>query len=152
MKFKVILSMFALLFVTTAIAQDCTFFFPQTEGVQLVKKGYDTKGNLQSVMTYTIDEVDIYPSGMVVEADYVFQDSTGNVYTMPSNTSKSIIEIHYSTSYYEFIVQDVITGEGGEKAYPEKTIIVPINENNWVDFLSVKESEIGELEIKEVAE
>ena len=80
MKFRVMLSMLALLLVTTAMAQDCIFFFPQTEGVQLVKKGYDTKGNLQSVMTYTIDEVDIYPSGMVVEADYVFQDSTGNVY------------------------------------------------------------------------
>lgn len=80
------------------------------------------------------------------------KDSTGNVYTMPSNTSKCIIEIHYSTSYYQFIVQDVITEEGGEKAYPEKTIIVPINGSNWIDFISVKESELGELEIKEVAE
>ena len=43
------------------------------------------------------------------------KDSTGNVYTMPSNTSKCIIEIHYSTSYYQFIVQDVITKEDGEK-------------------------------------
>lgn len=73
------------------------------------------------------------------------KDSTGNVYTMPSNTSKCIIEIHYSTSYYQFTVQDVITGEDGEELYPEKTIIVPINENNWIDFLAVKESELGEL-------
>ena len=73
------------------------------------------------------------------------KDNEGNVYTMPSNTSKCIIEIHYSTSYYEFIVQDVITGEDGETLYPEKTIIVPINENNWVDFIAVKESELGEL-------
>ncbi|MBQ4163316.1 MAG: hypothetical protein IJD84_10645 [Parabacteroides sp.] len=80
MKRKVISSLFVALLVTTAMAQDCTFFFPQTEGVQLVKKGYDSKGNLQSVMTYTIDEVDTYPSGMVVEADYIFQDSVGNVY------------------------------------------------------------------------
>ena len=79
------------------------------------------------------------------------KDSAGNVYTMPSNTSKCIIEIHYSTSYYQFIVQDVITGEGGEKAYPEKTIIVPINENNWIDFLAVDESELGEL-VEEVEE
>lgn len=78
------------------------------------------------------------------------KDSTGNVYTMPTNTSKCIIEIHYSTSYYEFMVQDVITGEDGETLYPKKTIIVPINENNWIDFLAVKESELGEL--LEVAE
>lgn len=79
------------------------------------------------------------------------KDSTGNIYTMPSNTSKSITEVHYSTSYYQFMVQDVITGEDGETLYPEKTIIVPINEDNWIDFLAVKESEIGEL-VKEVAE
>ena len=73
------------------------------------------------------------------------KDSTGNVYTMPSNTSKSIIEIHYSTSYYEFIVQDVVTGEDGEKVYPEKTIIVPINGDNWADFFAIEEDELGEL-------
>ena len=73
------------------------------------------------------------------------KDSTGNVYTMPSSTSKCITEIHYSTSYYQFIVQDVIAGDDGEELYPEKTIIVPINGNNWIDFLSVKESELGEL-------
>ena len=73
------------------------------------------------------------------------KDSTGNVYTMPSNTSKCIIEIHYSTSYYQFIVQDITTGEDGEELYPEKTIIVPINGDNWIDFLSVKESELGKL-------
>ena len=73
------------------------------------------------------------------------KDSKGNVYTMPSETSTCILEVHYSTSYYQFVVQDVITGEDGETLYPEKTIIVPINENNWVDFIAVKESEIGEL-------
>ena len=75
----------------------------------------------------------------------VKDNSTGNVYTMPSNTSKSIIEIYYSTSYYQFIVQDVITEEGGEKAYPEKSIIVPIDGGSWIDLLSVEDSERGEL-------
>ena len=73
------------------------------------------------------------------------KDNEGNVYTMPSSTSKSITEIHYSTAYYQFIVQDVITDDDGQSLYPEKTIIVPIKEGNWVDYIAVKESELGEL-------
>lgn len=46
----------------------------------MVKKNYDANGNLRGVMTYTIDEIDNYPSGMVVEAEYIFKDSTGTVY------------------------------------------------------------------------
>lgn len=80
MKSKIILSLFVLLFVTTGMAQDCIFFFPQTEGTRMVKKNYDANGNLRGVMTYTIDEIDNYPSGMVVEAEYIFKDSTGTVY------------------------------------------------------------------------
>lgn len=38
MKSKVVLSALALLFAAGAMAQDCTFFFPQTKGTQLVKK------------------------------------------------------------------------------------------------------------------
>lgn len=71
MKSKVVLNALALLFAAGAMAQDCTFFFPQTKGTQLVKKGYDAKGNLQSVMTYTVDEVKNIPSGLGVEADYM---------------------------------------------------------------------------------
>ena len=74
------------------------------------------------------------------------KDNEGNVYTMPSNTDKCIIEIHYSTSYYTFVVQNVaIREEDGKEIYPKSTIIVPINKDNWIDFLAVKESEIGEL-------
>ena len=73
------------------------------------------------------------------------KDNEGNVYTMPSDTNKCIIEVHYSTSYYTFIVQDVTTEEDGKEIYPKRTIIVPINKYNWIDFLAVKESEIGEL-------
>ena len=80
MKSKIILGLFVLLFVTTGMAQDCIFFFPQTEGTRMVKKNYDANGNLRGVMTYTIDEIDNYPSGMVVEAEYIFKDSTGTVY------------------------------------------------------------------------
>lgn len=80
MKSKVIMGALALLFSAAAMAQDCTFYFPQTQGTQLVKKGYDAKGNLQSVMTYTVDEVGGTASGLEVEADYVFSDPSGMVY------------------------------------------------------------------------
>ena len=81
MKSKVVLNALALLFAAGAMAQDCTFFFPQTKGTQLVKKGYDAKGNLQSVMTYTVDEVKNIPSGLEVEADYVFKIARGRFMT-----------------------------------------------------------------------
>lgn len=60
-----------------AMAQDCTFFFPQTEGTQLVRKGYDANGNLKNVMTYVVDEVENIPSGTEVEAKYVYTDAQG---------------------------------------------------------------------------
>ena len=73
------------------------------------------------------------------------KDNEGNVYTMPSETSACILEVTYSTSYYQFEVQDTIEREDGTITYPKKTIIAPINTNNWIDFIAVKESEIGEL-------
>lgn len=73
------------------------------------------------------------------------QDSKGNIYTMPSKTPKCILEVHYSTSYYQFIVQDYIVDENGKELFPKKDIIVPINENNWADFIAVKEDEIGKI-------
>ena len=73
------------------------------------------------------------------------KDIEGNVYTMPSETSTCILEITYSTSYYQFEVQDTVEHENGTITYPQKTIIVPINTDNWVDFLAVDENEIGEI-------
>ena len=73
------------------------------------------------------------------------KDSEGNVYTMPSETSTCILEVTYSTSYYQFEVQDTVEDEDGTITYPKKTIIVPINTDNWIDFLAVKKNEIGEL-------
>ena len=73
------------------------------------------------------------------------KDNEGNVYTMPSETSTCILEVHYSTSYYQFEVQDTVEHDNGMITYPQKTIIVPINTDNWVDFLAVDENEIGEI-------
>lgn len=73
------------------------------------------------------------------------KDKQGNVYTMPSETSTCILEIHYSTSYYQFEVQDTVEHEDGTITHPKKTIIVIINKDNWVDLIAVDENEIGEL-------
>ena len=73
------------------------------------------------------------------------KDKQGNVYTMPSETSTCILEVSYSTSYYQFEVQDTVEHENGMITYPKKTIIVPINEEKWIDFIAVDENEIGEL-------
>ena len=73
------------------------------------------------------------------------KDNEGNVYTMPSETSTCILEITYSTSYYQFEVQDTVEQEDGTITYPKKTIIVIINKDNWVDLMAVSVNEIGEL-------
>lgn len=81
MKIKVVYAALISLFAGAAMAQDCTFFFPQTEGTQLVRKGYDGQGNLKNIMTYKIDEVKNIPSGTEVEADYVYTDAQGRQIT-----------------------------------------------------------------------
>lgn len=79
MKVKVLFAALISMFAGTAIAQDCTFFFPQAKGATWVRKGYDAKGNLQSVMNYKVDDVETLPSGMEVEADYVYTNAAGMV-------------------------------------------------------------------------
>lgn len=79
MKSKILYVALASFLAAGAMAQDCTFFFPQTKGTQMIKKGYDAQGNLQSVMTYVVDDVDNRPSGLEVEANYVFTDNKGTV-------------------------------------------------------------------------
>lgn len=78
MKMKVVYAALISLFAAGAMAQDCTFFFPQTEGTKMVRKGYDAKGNLKNVMTYKVDKVQSMPSGTEVDAAYVFADANGN--------------------------------------------------------------------------
>lgn len=73
------------------------------------------------------------------------KDNKGEVYTMPSETPKCILEVHYSTSYYEFVVQDYFIDDDGKNKFPSKSIIVPINSDNWVDFIAVKDDQYGEI-------
>lgn len=79
----------------------------------------------------------------------IVKDSQGEVYTMPSDTPKCILEVHYSTSYLQFVVQDHIVDEEGNERFPEKNVIVPLNEDNWIDFIAVNDDEYGALLNKE---
>lgn len=73
------------------------------------------------------------------------KDKEGSIFTMPSNSPKCILEVHYSTSYYQFIVQYPTIDEYGIERFLTKNIIVPLNEENWIDFIAVDSDEIGEL-------
>lgn len=73
------------------------------------------------------------------------QDSKGNIYTMPSDSPKCILSVHYSTSYFQFVVQDYYVDDDGNEIFPEKDIIVPLNEKNWVDFIAVQGEEFGKI-------
>ncbi|QUW34562.1 hypothetical protein J8Y17_28110 (plasmid) [Bacillus cereus] len=72
------------------------------------------------------------------------KDSKGEVYTMPSQTDKCIYEVHYSTSYIQFIVQDIVE-EDGKVLYPSKNIFVILENSNPIDLIALKDDEIGEL-------
>ena len=74
------------------------------------------------------------------------KDKEGNVYTsdMSKENDKSILEMHFCTSYTQVIVQDTIIDENGKTIYPEKDIIIPLEGGNWVDMIAVDEDEIGE--------
>ena len=71
MKVKILYTALISLIAGGAMAQDCTFFFPQTEGTVWVRKGYDAKGNLQSVMSYQVDEVDCLPAKRWKRTTYI---------------------------------------------------------------------------------
>ena len=109
---------------------------------QAYKYGYEKGIELMEVMNM------VYEDGEFVERMKPIisvKDKQGNVYTMPSETSTCILEITYSTSYYQFEVQDTVEHDDGTITWSQKTIIVPINTDNWVDFLAVDENEIGEI-------
>jgi len=74
------------------------------------------------------------------------KDNEGNIYTnnMSPDADKWIIVIQFGTSYTQVIVQDKILNDQGEIIYPEKNIIIPLNELHWLDMIAVNSNEIGE--------
>jgi len=68
------------------------------------------------------------------------KDREGNVYTNDMTNPKTIIEIHFGTSYTQVIVQDEIDGYNGDKRYMHKDVIIPTSSG----FIAIDEDEIGE--------
>lgn len=73
------------------------------------------------------------------------KDKEGNIYSsnMSKENNKSILAIHFCTSYTQVNVQDKAVNEYGEYYYPEKDIIIPLEGGNWVDMIAIEEDEIG---------
>lgn len=73
------------------------------------------------------------------------KDYEGNLYTNEMfNNDRTILEMHFCTSYTQVIVQTIETDENGKQTYPEKNIIIPLENASWVDMIAVSEDEIGE--------
>lgn len=73
------------------------------------------------------------------------KDSNGTLFTMPSETPHCILSMHYCTSYYEVEVQEYNHNDKGEEIYPTKTFFIPLNTDNWIDFIALQGEEMGEL-------
>jgi hypothetical protein len=76
------------------------------------------------------------------------KDSEGNIFATDLNDKRTILEIHFCTSYTQFKVQEEYLAEDGSTRYREKDIIVPTEKNDLesaIDFMAADPSEIGEI-------
>lgn len=73
------------------------------------------------------------------------EDSKGEIFTIPSNTGQCILEVHYCTSYYTFVVQEQKINAEGETIYPTKEIFVELKNSNWVDLIALEGEERGKI-------
>jgi hypothetical protein len=76
-------------------------------------------------------------------------DKEGNIYSTDLSSNKCIYEIHFSTSYTQFEVQEVVIDSDGNKLYKKKSVIVPVEGKDdlatAIDFLAVSDDEIGKI-------
>lgn len=101
------LVLMATLFVTGgALAQDCTFFFPNQEGKQITRNCYTASNQLTNILVYRVDQVYNYPAGMEVVANYTFADAAGK----PLNSGNMVARC---------VDGDFSMSMGGITAFPE---------------------------------
>ena len=55
-----------------------------------------------------------------------------------------IVEIHFSTSYTQVVVQDEVVSESGCVSWPVHDLIIPIKNSNWVDLIATQDDDEGE--------
>lgn len=77
------------------------------------------------------------------------KDKQGNIFSTDMTDKRCIYEIHFCTSYTQFLVQEEYVDENGKKKYKHKSIVVPAKKT-WdletaLDFIAVNEEELGEI-------
>lgn len=77
MKLKSLFVLGIMFIATRAMAQDCSFFFPNQEGEQITRNCYTADGKLSNILVYQVDQIYNYPSGMEALANYTFSNATG---------------------------------------------------------------------------
>lgn len=79
MKVKILYTALISLIAGGAMAQVVRSSFRKQRERYGSVKDMNAKGNLQSVMSYQVDEVETLPSGQEVEADYVYTNPSGTI-------------------------------------------------------------------------
>lgn len=88
MKIRNLFLLLVAFLATTAMAQDCTFFFPNQEGQQVTRNCYTADGTLTNILVYRVDQVYDYPSGQEVIANYTFSDAMGKLLNSGQMTAR----------------------------------------------------------------
>lgn len=71
----------------------------------------------------------------------VIRDKKGNTYRFTDKNENNITEVHYCTSYYQFVVQ-LLTDDGKW----EQRDLIHINKNpNPLDLFAIRDNEICEI-------
>jgi hypothetical protein len=68
--------------------------------------------------------------------------STGKVYKFTSNENENcILEIHYCSSYFQFVVQDAVKHENGFTIYTHRDLCFVFENANWIDLSAINNNE-----------
>lgn len=81
--------------------------------------------------------------------DLIVIDKFGNDFTF-NKEDDCILEIHYCTSYYQFVVQQKLIDDKGEHYFIKKDLIhTHDNYENPIDLLCVNDEDLCEIKFKE---
>ena len=71
---------------------------------------------------------------------------TGKIYKFTSDESQDLIlEVHYSTSYFQFVVQDTVIDVDGHSRYNYRDLCYILDNANPIDLIAIDENEHCEI-------